>query len=163
MVSILPSHAPKESRKADLMLVKFSSFSAKKPVGLMRCQNQDRQPEIYPNQLGNRVIKAQMLAVAEEQPGAAQPGDTSSEQPRRNSCRERQAPLKLAAETTSEAAEAKAAKDRDKANALGRQRDAVHRSACEELQCNEHWLQVSAESQEGARRQADGFPDAAAD
>ena len=111
MVYILPPHVQeKESKKADLMLVKSTSFSATKPVGLMRYHDQGKQLEIFPNQLGNRVIRAQMLALDEEQPGTALPGDTASVQPRRESSRQRQAPSKLAAESSSAAAEARAAK-----------------------------------------------------
>ena len=143
MVSILPPNPPEDSRKADLMVVKFTCFSAKVPVGLMRCQALGEQLEIYPNQLGSRGIRAQMLAVEEEQPSAAHAGDASYDQPTRQSRRQRQASVRLARESTSEAAAAKAAND--KSNALRRQRDAAHREACEKLQDNEQWLQVVEE------------------
>ncbi len=55
-VSIVPPNPPKDTRKADLMVVEFTSFSAKDPVGMMRCQALGKQLEIYPNQLGSRVI-----------------------------------------------------------------------------------------------------------
>lgn len=142
LVSILPANPSKDSKKADLIVVKFTSFSAKNPVGIMRCQANGKQLEIYPNQLGSRLIRAQMLAVEAEQPGAAHVGDASSEQPRQ-SRRQRQAPVRFAAESTSEAAVATAAND--EANALRRQRDAVHRAACEKLQGNEHWVKVVEE------------------
>ena len=136
MVSILPANQPKDSRKANLMVVKFTSFSAKVPVGLMRCQALGEQLEIYPDQLGSRVIRAQMLAAEEEQPT-------------RQSRRQRQAHLRLAAESTSEVAAAKAANN--KSNALRRQGDAVHREACKKLQGNEQWLQVVEEKVERKR------------
>ncbi len=149
MVSILPPNPPKESRKADLMVVKFTSFSTKDPVGMMRCQSLGKQLEIYPNQLGSRVIRASMLAVEEEQPSAAQMGDASSVQPTRQSRRQRQAPVRLVAESISEAAAAKAAVDKTKA--IRTERDRVQRAACETLQDNKHWLQLVEERVEKQR------------
>ena len=92
------------------------------------------------------MIRAQLLAVEEEQPDAAQVGDASIEHPTRQSRRQRQAPARLAEERTSEAAKAKAADEKTKA--LRRQRDTVHRAACEKLQGNEQWLEVVEESVE---------------
>jgi len=98
LVSILPANPSKDSKKADLIVVKFTSFSAKNPAGIMRCQANGKQLEIYPNQQGSRLIRAQMLAVEVEEPGAAHVGDASSEQPRQ-SRRQRQAPVKFAEES----------------------------------------------------------------